>query len=369
MVKRRGRETNILNNTSFLDTMANTVGALAFILLLVVVVTVAVKLNWLDLEIQTERLPPAVVGEPYEQVLAGVGGNEPYFWRLVEGELPDGLNFLPKVVTTPQGTAPKLFGIPTRPTDPVTLVFQLDDTPVLVGIEELADGTRREIKESKTPVLKRMEIEVQAPPPRIPPLEIVTEAMPMALVDRWYRLDLAARGGVPPFRWSLVQGKLPQGISLDPDLGRVQGTAQVAEQTQFGLMLEDAQSMQATSATLELKTEVVSDADKIIDGIVKKLRITSGKIPNPTIGREYELTLAAEGGISPLDWSIEGELPAGLRFDNGTIRGVPEQAVDDIGFFVTVSSAADAVRPDRDSRQFKVTVDPPPIPVLPLRLF
>ena len=81
MVRRaRSRETNILNNTSFLDAMSNTVGALAFLLLLVVLVTVALKLNYFELSIKTEKLPDAVVGQEYNVVLAGIGGNEPYKW-------------------------------------------------------------------------------------------------------------------------------------------------------------------------------------------------------------------------------------------------------------------------------------------------
>src|SRR4051794_41695753 len=94
MARRRGQraEINIFGNAAFMDAMANTIGALIFMLLMVTVITVAVKLNRFPLQVVTKALPDAVVGKPYDVVLSGVGGNQPYQWEKVRSDLPDGLD-------------------------------------------------------------------------------------------------------------------------------------------------------------------------------------------------------------------------------------------------------------------------------------
>jgi hypothetical protein len=55
-----------------------------------------------------------------------------------------------------------------------------------------------------------------------PPLQLTTRALPVAQIGRPYSTRLAARGGRPPYRWSLVAGSLPRGLRLAPD-GRIYG--------------------------------------------------------------------------------------------------------------------------------------------------
>jgi hypothetical protein len=56
------------------------------------------------------------------------------------------------------------------------------------------------------------------------PLAITTpEALPEAIVGRPYTLALAATGGQGALRWS-VDGPLPEGLSFDPERGRLSGT-------------------------------------------------------------------------------------------------------------------------------------------------
>lgn len=53
---------------------------------------------------------------------------------------------------------------------------------------------------------------------------------------------------------------------------------------------------------------------------------TPEALPEAIAGRPYTLALAATGGSGPLQWSVEGKLPEGLRFDPETaqIQGTPK---------------------------------------------
>jgi hypothetical protein len=51
----------------------------------------------------------------------------------------------------------------------------------------------------------------------VPPLTIADEALPSFDPGVEIRVPLSARGGVPPYHWSVTSGELPEGISLTPD--------------------------------------------------------------------------------------------------------------------------------------------------------
>jgi hypothetical protein len=55
------------------------------------------------------------------------------------------------------------------------------------------------------------------------PLYITTASLPDATVGSAYSATLAAGGGVPPYRWSIISGALPDGLSMDSS-GNITGT-------------------------------------------------------------------------------------------------------------------------------------------------
>ena len=370
----RDRSQNILNNSSFLDVMSNTVGALAFLLLLVVLVTVTLKLNYFDLEIKTENLPDAFVNEPYNVVLAGVGGNEPYTWSQAEGQIPEGLEFI--VVsetvldqynmqhTTISG---KLHGVPQKATEtPVELTFVLDDTPVVVDKET---GERID----KKPTSKTFTLNViERPKPFVPqPLQILTDRLPTAIVNAPYEIALSATGGFPPYRWK-KEGDLPPGPVLDVK-GRISGTPSKKGKGSIILKVTDARDTVATSRSISWEAIVHKDQKVIIDGVIKKLEVTTFKIPDAVEGEEYDLTLAAKGGIPPYNWKIlTDELPSGFLFDkaNGRLYGTPDKAVAKTPFTVEVSYADSfSGKQGEAKKEFAIVVKPPPVKADPLTLF
>jgi len=87
------------------------------------------------------------------------------------------------------------------------------------------------------------------------------------------------------------------------------------------------------------------------------LEITSERtLPRAVLSGNYEVKLAATGGVPPLTWEvIAGSLPPGLSLDpvSGTISGVPT-ALGLYRFAVEVSDSDDPA--DTRSREFAIAV-------------
>jgi hypothetical protein len=63
------------------------------------------------------------------------------------------------------------------------------------------------------------------------PLVIITDSLPPPSAGQPYRMELLATGGEPPLHWSIAEGKLPEGLSLD-DSGVISGVpAEKGEET------------------------------------------------------------------------------------------------------------------------------------------
>ena len=68
-----------------------------------------------------------------------------------------------------------------------------------------------------------------------------------------YTQDLAASGGVGPYTWTLVKGRLPPNLSISAQ-GRISGTPTVAGATQFTLKVSDAANV-SNSRTFGIKVQ------------------------------------------------------------------------------------------------------------------
>jgi hypothetical protein len=64
---------------------------------------------------------------------------------------------------------------------------------------------------------------VPTPPPSSA-VQILTNSLPAGMAASSYETALAAAGGVPPYSWSLAEGQLPQGITLNLSTGAISGT-------------------------------------------------------------------------------------------------------------------------------------------------
>ena len=82
--RRSRREINIVN-TSFIDVMANTIGGLAFLLVMAVLLAGLDPLTPLRPEILTEELPDAFAGREYRCWLSAREGMGRFTWSLASG--------------------------------------------------------------------------------------------------------------------------------------------------------------------------------------------------------------------------------------------------------------------------------------------
>ncbi len=123
---------------------------------------------------------------------------------------------------------------------------------------------------------------------------------------------LNAGGGPSPYVWTLIDGALPQGISLNPDTGEISGTPR-----DRGDFVATVQVTDGTGDTA-VKTFYWHIADDLV--------IETRALPDGAVGAAYNFTLTASGGEKPYEWRIKsGTLPDGLSLNRhtGTISGVP----------------------------------------------
>ncbi len=124
------------------------------------------------------------------------------------------------------------------------------------------------------------------------PLVIATERLAPARVGEPYDAGLTARGGTPPYAWTVEPpartdrpGTFPLTVAVEDAVGRRQ------------------------ERVLVLHVEP------------QPLHVVGGALPDATIGEFYEAEVRATGGAGVLRWS--GELPAGLQLGDGLLFGTP----------------------------------------------
>ncbi len=140
---------------------------------------------------------------------------------------------------------------------------------------------------------------------------VTTNRLAAGTIGASYQVDLAASGGQSPYTWALVQGTLPDGLSL-ANGGRISGTPTTAGSASLRFRVTDANNATATKdLTLDVATAV---------------SVTTTSLPNAPAGAAYSQALAATGGTGTYTWDISaGSLPTGLTLDaaTGTISGTP----------------------------------------------
>jgi hypothetical protein len=245
------------------------------------------------LTITTPSLASGVVGTPYLQTLAAVGGSQPYTWQLTSGTLPAGLSF---------NTAGQISGTPTASVTAAPLTFKVTDA----GSQSASANFGLTIATGSG----------------TGSLTVVTTSLPPALVGVPYSQTLTATGGTLPYTWSLPTGRLPGGFNISPS-GTISGTADPANQPDgfldpllLGFRVTDS-STPPQSVTVMLTFTITKPALQIVTTI----------LPNGTVGVPYSFTMQASGGGSGIyTWAVQsGVLPSGLSLDpaSGVISGTP----------------------------------------------
>lgn len=143
--------------------------------------------------------------------------------------------------------------------------------------------------------------------------------IPRGRVGFQYYFVLPAVGGLYPYYWAHIGGILPPGISLSQE-GELKGKFECAGHYTFTVQVIDSRG----------------DEDKTVVKIIVEhpltellpLKLNFVSLTDAVLDQPYGVTLAAEGGYLPYEWTIEGTLPKGLQIDSrtGEITGTPEEA-------------------------------------------
>lgn len=89
-----------------------------------------------------------------------------------------------------------------------------------------------------------------------PPLSITDDTLPSLDAAVEAHIPLHARGGVPPYRWSIAAGSLPDGMSITPE-GMLAGRPSKAGTFAFTVAVEDSASP-SIRITKELQTVIAA---------------------------------------------------------------------------------------------------------------
>ena len=81
--------------------------------------------------------------------------------------------------------------------------------------------------------------------------------LPNGAIGATYSQALAAVGGATPYSWSITQGALPGGVTLDPSSGVIAGTPAASGYFNFTVNVTDSASATATKAfSLDISTSL-----------------------------------------------------------------------------------------------------------------
>ncbi len=175
-------------------------------------------------------------------------------------------------------------------------------------------------------------------------LQVVTQSLPSATELAAYAFTLQGAGGKLPYRWSILSGSLPSGMSLDPLTGSVSGAATTAGSYVFTVRVTDASS---TTAAQPLTLTVAAT--------VPPVQILTTAIAGAIVSVPYSQHLAAAGGLGSYTWKITGgQLPSAITLSTaGDLSGIPTSP-GTWSFTATVYDAQDSSR--FASRTFSLAV-------------
>jgi len=228
-------------------------------------------------------LPDAIQNTSYSSTLASTGGTTPISWSVTAGQLPAGITLSNTGALTGTSTTLGTYSFTAQATD--------SNNPAQV---------------------QSIVVSIRVDAPLI--ISTTTGALIDAIQSQAYNVTLVTTGGTSPLSWSLSAGSLPPGISLS-STGALTGTPTSTGTFSFTAQVTDSGvPAQVKSVALSIR----SDALLVVT-------TPSGALPDAVQGVSYSVSLASNGGTSPLAWSLaSGSLPPGLTLTSaGQVAGTP----------------------------------------------
>ena len=261
--------------------------------------------------ITTTSLNTVVVGSPYNQSVAVIGGLAPYTWSITSGVLPSGLT-----INSATGV---ISGTPTT----------ASGQPIVV---EVQDSAGRKINRQYTLTV-------------IDPLVLLTTSMPNGALNEPYSDNLLVSGGVPPYTFTLT-GQLPAGLSLNSSSGLISGIPTVAGLTNAGITIVDSSLPTHQTKSTSFSIRIWSMATIVTTAKLPSARINTAITP---------VALTAKAGSSPYSWSLlSGTMPPGVTISSGgLISGTPTVSGN---YTFTIRATDSSITPVNADKQFYLYV-------------
>lgn len=239
-----------------------------------------------DVVVTSSTLQYGIVNQPYQDILAAVGGTPPYTWSATG--LPAGLS------------ASSSGGVSGAPAQDGTFVFSVQATDSSVP---------KKMGTANVTVLVRT------------PLHIVAATLPDGVTSRPYYFTLVADGGhYPPYTVQVSSGQLPGGVNISSSSDysgniSINGAPTAVGSSDFTVQVSDSASPPLT-ATANFSIRVNSP-----------LSMNDLILPSLIEGQTVDASASATGGASPYTWSMTSG-PPGVTIDpaTGHITGTPSQA-------------------------------------------
>ncbi len=233
----------------------------------------------LPLQLLTTSLPGAAVGTPYSTTLVANGGTPPYNWSVELGALPQGFNLDAKTGVISGNTSaigPSSFGI--LLTDSGSQAVHKNFTIVAGAGVFVTSGD----------------------------LAVTTGAN--------FSYTLTAAGGAPPYRWSIVNGTLPQGLALDGTTGILSGVANTPGASPVTFLATDANNLSGQ------KVIVITVTPGTVPPVTIQApdTVTAGQQPTVTLSIPNTFPVDITGMLVLGFFSSEGGDDQMPRFSNGT---------------------------------------------------
>jgi hypothetical protein len=153
---------------------------------------------------------------------------------------------------------------------------------------------------------------------------------PSGQVGQPFSLQLRALAGCDQYRWEIVNGGLPPGLSMSSS-GLVRGTPTAAAKTEPWMTVHDLTAPEGGYPWCggDNKSE-----RQFVFQVVAGLSIQTQTVPGGTVGQPYSQTLTAlsvtntnpvQGSPAAATWSVQsGTLPAGVTLSgSGVLSGTP----------------------------------------------
>ncbi len=244
------------------------------------------------LEVACASVNTGRVGVSYSAAISVSGGVAPYSFSSVT--LPAWLTLNP--------TTGALTGTP-----PTAGAF-----PFSVTVTDSAGGTRTQTSTVNCSVTVA---------PACTPVTVGCVADNTGVVGESYTSTLSVSGGVAPYKFYVIYGCLPAGLTLNQNTGVISGIPTSSGYFDFTIKVVDSAAAACgcnSYDTVCCRITVTANCPPIALSCVST---TTGKV-----GTAYTGSLTATGGVAPYTFSIvSGYLPAGLTLNptTGAITGTP----------------------------------------------